>query len=291
MRYRQYSYRLFSHFIAVMLSFTGCAEQIQKPTRVCPGKETVAESLSILMSRSQSAVPLKANGQCRLLYYVEGKKHEENFPVKVWMNPPAEIYLQGDVAFDPRGIVLGSNKNEFWLAIRLKEISSYWRGRWEHINYLDELMISPKLVLEGFGIIALGNVGNGDQNWSLSKKETFDVLTRRNDKGAIIKKIYVYNCDYSVRKIEYFDLDGQAKIIAELDRYEQISDGFFVPMFIKITKRGESVRDLDSVTVELATVKSDSFNEKKRNLLFRPPDTDGFKHVYINMSGKWIEQR
>jgi len=278
----------------ILIFESGCAEQIQKPRRVCPGKETVAESLSVLMSRSQSAVPLKANGQCCLLYYVEGKKHEENFPVKVWVNPPAEICLQGDVAFDPRGIVLGSNENEFWLAIRLKEISSYWQGRWEQINYLDELMISPRLVLEGLGIIAVGSDGNGDQNWSLSKKEAFDVLTRHeagNDKVGIIKKIYIYDCDYLVRKIEYFNVNRQAQIIVELDKYEQVVEEFFVPRSIKITKYGESVEDLTSITFSLTSVKSDSFSVKQRNFLFTHPEPKGFKHVFVNVDGNWIEQK
>ena len=291
MYYRLYSYRLLFHLAAVILILTGCAEQIQKPRQVCPGKETAIEALSVLKSRSQNMVPLKANGQCRLLYYVEQKKHEENFPVKVWVNPPAELFLQGDVAFDPKGIVLGSNENEFWLAIRLKEISSYWWGRWEQINYLDELMISPRLVLEGLGVIAVGSVGNGDEGWLLSKKEVFDVLTRRNNKVGIIKKIYIYNCDYLLRKIEYFDVNRQAQIIVELDKYERVSEEFSVPRLIKIITHGASVDDSVSVTVRLTSVKSASFSAKQRNLLFTRPEKDGFKHVYINMGGKWIEQQ
>jgi len=277
--------------VAVALLLAGCAQQIRQPTQVCPGKETVAESLSILRSRSQSAVPLKANGQCHLLYYVEGKKHEENFPVKVWVNPPTEIYLQGDVAFDPRGIILGSNENEFWLAIRLKEISSYWQGRWEQINYLDELMISPRLVLEGLGIIAVGSDGNSNESWSLSKKEVFDILTRRDDKVGIIKKIYIYNCDYSVRKIEYFDPNRQAQIIVELDKYERVSEQFSVPGIIKIITHGAGVDESVSVTVNLTSVKSVSFTEKQREQLFAPLKKSGFKHIFTNVGGKWIEQR
>jgi len=279
------------HFAAAILILTGCTPEIQKPTRICPGKETAIEALSALRPHSQNTVPLKANGRCLLEYYAEGKKHKENFPVKLWVNPPAEIYLQGDVAFDPKGIVLGSNENEFWLAIRLKEISSYWWGRWEQINYLDELMISPKLVLEGLGIIAVGSDGNGDESWSLSKKEFFDVLTKRDDKVGVIKKIYIYNCNYLIRKIEYLDVNRQAQIMVELDKYEQISEKFSVPRIIKITRRGESVRDLDSVTVRLTSVKPASFSAKQRNLLFTRPEMKGFKHVYINMGGKWIEQQ
>ena len=291
MNYQQYSYRLFFHLAVGTLILTGCTPEIKKPTQVCPGKETAIEALSILRSQSKNIVPLRANGQCRLLYYVEQKKHEENFPVKVWVNPPVELFLQGDVAFDPKGIVLGSNENEFWLAIRLKEISSYWWGRWEQIKYLDELMISPRLVLEGLGIIAAGSYGNGDESWSLSKQEAFDVLTRHDDKVGIIKKIYIYNCDYLIRKIEYLDMNRQAQITVELDKYEQVSEEFSVPRIIKITRRGESVRDSDNVTVRLTSVKSASFSAKQRNLLFTRPEMKGFKHVYINISGKWIEQK
>lgn len=291
MKSRSYSYRLFFYLEAVILILTGCAEQMRKPMRVCPGKETAIEALSVLRSQAQNMVPLKSNGQCRFEFDDDGKPRKENFPVKLWFNPPTELHLQGDVAFDPRGIILGSNENEFWLAVRLKEISSYWRGGWREISHIDELMISPRLVLEAFGIAAVDSNENGYKIWTLSKNDSFDVLTRHDDKGGIIKKIYIYNCDYSVQKIEYFDVNGRAKVIVELNKYEQISDGFFVPMFIKITRCRESGRDSDSVTVKLTSVKPDSFNEKKRNLLFRPPEADGFKHVFINVNGKWIEQQ
>lgn len=291
MYYWQYSYRLFFHFAAAILILTGCAPEIQKPMQVCPGKKTVSEALSVLRSRSQNEVPLKANGQCRLEYYTDGKPKKENFPVRLWLNPPAEIYLRGDVAFDPKGIVLGSNENEFWLAIRLKEISSYWWGRWKETSQIDELIISPRLVLEALGIAAVGSEKTGAENWSLSKEGLYDVLTRRNGNGRIIKKIYIYNCDYSVRKIECFAVNGQAKVIVELDKYKQVVEGFFVPRIIKIVNSEESVRDSDSIIIRLTTVKSDSFSEKKRNLLFKRPETDRFKHVYINIGGKWIEQQ
>ena len=286
----QHNHRLFFGFAAIII-ISGCAPLERKPIPLYPGKESAAEALSILKSRSEGTVPIKANGRCHLLYYIEEKRHKEHFSVKIWAAPPAEIYLQGDVAFDPRGVILGSNENEFWLAVRLKEISSYWRGGWRDISHIDELMISPRLVLEAFGIAAVDSNENSYKSWTLSKKEAFDVLARHDGKGGIIKKIYIYNCDYSVQRIEYFDVNGRVKVIVELDKYEQISDGFFVPMFIKITRHGESVRDLDSVTIKLTSVKPDSFNEKKRNLLFRPPQADGFKYVFINVNGKWIEQK
>ncbi|MCJ7729129.1 MAG: hypothetical protein MUO27_04525, partial [Sedimentisphaerales bacterium] len=111
---------------AALLFVAGCQPPQQKKASVCPGKSAAADALSALSSQARKAVPLKATGQCLLEYYVEGKKHRENFPIKLWVNPPVEVYLQGEVAFDPRGLVLGSNESEFWLAVKPDEISSYW---------------------------------------------------------------------------------------------------------------------------------------------------------------------
>jgi len=206
------------------------------------------------------------------------------------VNPPAEICVQGDVAFDPRGIVLGSNEQEFWLTIRLKEISTCWRGSWAEAGYVDGLMINPKVVLEAFGIMA----SDSNESWSLSKEKTFDVLTKSDEQAEIIRKIYVDNCNYFVRKIEYHNLElktKNSKLIVELDKYEQVVKEFFVPKSIKITKYGESVKDLTSITFSLTSVKSDSISSKQRNLLFTHPEPKGFKHVFINVDGNWIEQK
>ncbi len=196
---------------------------------VCPGKESVAEAISVLMSRAQNMVPLKANGQCLLEYYVEGKKHKENFPVKLWVNPPAEVYLQGDIAFNPRGLVLGSNEREFWLSIKPQEISSYWWGLWSEGGYNEKLVISPKIMLEALGIAAVDSDEPGEKNWSLSKENGFDVLTNRSDGDRSIKKLYISNCDYLVRRIEYFYTNGEMMVTAELEKYKEVLKGIFVP--------------------------------------------------------------
>ena len=298
--------RLFLIAAAEMLILGGCAAQIQKPVRVCPGKESIAESLFLLRVQSENAVPLKANGQCFLQYYAEDRKpKKENFPVKLWVNPvrnprqqgadvrrltsngvnpPVEIYMQGDVAFDPKGIVLGSNEEEFWLAVRLKEVSCYWWGRWSERDYPEKLMISPKLVLEALGAAAAGD----EEGWSLSKEGAFDVLTKQE--GDIkTKKIYINNCDYLVRKIEYFDVNGQAAAVAELDKYKEISKNFFVPSIVKIVSRTDGNEE-DSVQITLSSVKPANFTDKQRKRLFIRPQEQGVKHIYKIVDGNIIEQ-
>jgi hypothetical protein len=306
--------RLLLTVTSVMLIFAGCAAQIQKPVRVCPGKESIAESLSSLRLQLENAVPLKANGQCLLQYYAEDRKpKKENFPVKLWVNPPVEIYMQGDVAFDPKGVILGSNEDEFWLAVRLKEVSGYWWGRWSEKDYPEKLMISPRLVLEALGASAFANASVfasavaeamadeqatpdttadkpavGDEGkWSLSNEGAFDVLTQQEG-GAKTRKVYINNCDYLVRKVEYFGGDDRAAIVMELDKYEKITKDFSVPGVIKITNCASGNKG-DSVQITLSFVKPANFTDKQRGRLFIRPQAQGFQHIYKIVDGKIIE--
>jgi len=277
--------KLIVFVVAVILILAGCAPRMQEPMWVCPGKESATEALSILRSRSQNTVPMKANGQCLLKYYVEGKPYKENFPVKLWVSPPNRIRLQGDVAFNPKGIVLGSNEDEFWLVMKPKEIRSYFWGQWAEGNCLEKMMISPELVLEALGIVEV----SGEEDWSLSNEGVFDVLTKRNEQNGVIKKMYVYSCDYLVRRIEYFDANGQALVIAELGKYKEVSKGFFVPAVIKIVRRTDGDSE-DSFKITLGSVKPVNFSEKQKRLIFARPKPRGFKHIYKIIDGEMIEQ-
>jgi hypothetical protein len=283
--------------VAVALLLFGCGEQVQKPLPICPGRESAAEALSVLQSHLQNASPLKASGSCVLQYYAEGKQRAERFPVKLWLNPPQELFLQGDVAFDPQGVVLGTNQDEFWLAIRLKEVSSYWWGRWQETGQFNQLVIDPKMMLEGLGIPALDS--DKSEDWSFTKQGAFDVLTMRSDqavpakgpRSAGTKRIHIYSCDYLVRKIEYLDIRGQAAVVAELDKYEQVRQDFFVPTIVKIIHRGASAAESVTITVTLTSVKSADITSKLRTYLFTRPEPKGFKHIYRVLGGKVVEEQ
>jgi hypothetical protein len=276
------------YLVAAFLIVAGCQPPQQKKAPVCPGKSAAADALSALSSQAQKAVPLKATGQCILEYYVEGKKHRENFPIKLWVNPPVEVYLQGEVAFDPRGLVLGSNESEFWLAVKPDEISSYWWGLWSEESYNERLMISPKIVLEALGIVALDSSRDSEANWSLSKERSFDVLTKSDDEGRPVKKIYIDTCDYLVRKIEQL-INGTATVVAELQNYKELAPDVFVPVKIKVANVAGANKG-DSVAITLQSIKTAEFSEKLRSRLFIRPDYQGFKHIYRVIGGSIIEQ-
>ena len=271
--------------VGAILILAGCAPQMRTPKKICPGKDSVAEVLAALQSQAQKAVSLRASGQCRLEFYVEGKKkpHKENVDIGLRVNPPAEIYLWGDKPLVSKAIVLGSNEQEFWLAIRPKSL--YGWGKWSEQSSTGGLIIDPRTLLEAFGMSEV----DAEQDWSLSSEGAFDVLTRR-DRGAVTKKIYIYSCEYQVSKIELFDSTGQVAACAELDNYEEVSEGFYVPAWIHITTfTQDKTRDPLTITLRLKSIAS---HEKWADIIFelkRPPPKR-FKNVYRIVGGKLIEE-
>ncbi|MGD0553085.1 MAG: hypothetical protein ABSB25_10610 [Sedimentisphaerales bacterium] len=266
----------------LMLFFAGCAVQ---PMHHCPGKTTADEAIAVLKSRREKAAPVRATGQCLLQYHAEGKVRKENFPVNLWVNPPDEIYLRGDVAFDATGLVFGSNADEFWFWLKPKEISSYWSGAWSQAGIWNGLAASPMIALEAFGAV---DIRNGD--WTLSRNGNLDLLTLRNDRGVIIQKIYIEPCDYVVIKMERFDESGDIYLRADFSGYEKTAEGFLTPSRIKIvavSKKGEE----DSADISLVSVKTTELNAQQRQRLFVRPLPRGFDHIYRVIDGKTIEQK
>lgn len=253
--------------------------------RRCPGKTTADEAIAVLKLRREKAVPIRTTGQCLLRYHAEGKIRKENFPVKLWVNPPYEIYLQGDVAFDATGLVFGSNADEFWFWLKPGEVSSYWSGKWSQAGIWNGLAVSPMIVLEAFGAV---DIRQGD--WTLSRDGNFDLLVLRNDRGVIIQKIYVEPCDYAAAKIERFDESGDIYLKAEFSGYEKTVEGFLTPSRIKIVAVSSQGGE-DSVEITLSSVKTTELSVQQRQRLFVRPLPRGFNHIYQVIDGEAVEQK
>jgi hypothetical protein len=265
----------------LVLLFAGCAAQ---PMHHCPGKTTADEAMAVLKSRREKVLPIRATGQCLLRYHTEGKVRKENFPVKLWVNPPYEIYLQGDVAFDATGLVFGSNAEEFWFWLKPKEVSSYWSGKWSQAGILNSLAVSPVIVLEAFGAV---DMRQGD--WTLSHYGNLDLLVLRNDRSVIIQKIYIEPCDYAVTKTERFDESGDIYLKAEFAGYEKTANGFLVPSRVKIVTVSEEGSE-DSADISLSSVKPTELSAQQSQRLFVRPLPRGFGHIYTVIDGKAVEQ-
>jgi len=273
--------------ILVMLVLAGCGPDIAEPLRICPGAESAAEAVSVLQSQSHKTVSLKANGRCVAQFYVEGsdKPRRESFAVKLWFEPPARFRLQGDVVFNARGVDLGANGGEFWLAMKPKELgNSYFWGRWDGRAGLDGLKISPKILLEAFGVVEISDAGR----WSLSSEGPFDVLTRREPAGLITKRMYIYGCDYRLRKIEYF-ADGAVAVVLQLDGYKDVCEAVAAPRVIRLVSFNGQGRE-DSFEITLDSVRQVNFSAKLQKALFSRPGQRGFEHIYEIVGSKSLEQ-
>jgi len=195
--------------------------------------------------------------------------------------------MQGDVAFDPKAIVLGANQTEFWLAIRPDRISTYWWGKWADQSLLANLPLSPTILLEAIGVADI----QPEANYSLQNRGPFDILTRTGRDARPVKKIYAHTCDYRVRKIEYFGPDNRVAAVAELENYEKVAEGFSVPTLITVTSPADADKNasLRSVKIELRSLKPIELGDRKRRLIFRRPEPRGFKHEFIIIDGKPVE--
>jgi len=274
--------------IATISVSAGCGPRPKEPLPICPGAVSIDQSLHSLRLHNRSATPLKANGQCRLVYHDEkGKLQKENFPIKLWVSPPHDVYMQGDVAFDPKAIILGANKTEFWLTIRPDRISTYWWGKWAEQSRLANLPLSPRILLEALGVVDIQPAAN----YSLQNRGPYDILTQTDDNKSPVKKIYAHTCDYLVRKIEYCGEDGCIVAVAELENYHKIAEGFSVPRLITVTSPTDHQKNaaLNSVRIELRSPKPTELGDRQRKLIFSRPRAHGFQHEFVIIDGKPVE--
>jgi hypothetical protein len=267
----------------------GCAAPGRARLPVCPGKANAGEALAALSSHAGQAVPFRANGQILVTYHAPdgGKEKRHNLPMTLWFDPPWQTYIQGSIAVDPKAVVIGSNRQNFWLALRPEEVSSLYIGDWSQGRDVEGLMMSPRVILEAFGIVTANEPNEG--RWSLKNEGTFDVLTECNEAGRLLKRIHVYACDYTIHKIEYFDEQEKEIAVAELDGYKPLTEGFQVPTRVHATVVGPDKRR-DSLDIKVSSTRPMEFSPRQRAVIFTPPKPEDFKHVYTLEDGRWMSQ-
>ena len=103
------------------------------------------------------------------------------------------------------------------------------------------------------------------------------------------KRVHIYNCDYSVRKIEYFDDQGRTLVVAELDKYKDPGNEVEVPTVIRFVRSDSRGRE-ESFRIRLDSVKAVKPFGRKSDKLFAPPTPRGFEHVYRIVDGEMVEE-
>lgn len=268
-----------------VLFLVGCTPPVEKKLLFCPGASSFDEATEKVLANSKNIVPFRVNGKCQSRFYDDGKKYQENFGIKVWAEPPNRLRLQGDIFLDPKGIVLGANEREFWFSIK-PQMSTYVWGLWSQQSSVSTGLINPATLLEAVGTLKVED----RKQWTLSNDRTFDILTKTNDKGRTVKKIYIYCCDYLVKKIEYYGKDNKAVLIANLDEYRKLGESFFVPGVIELVTFNENGNE-NSFKMTFDAYKPYEFTEKQKEALFVRPEPRGFKNVYQIINNKAVEQK
>jgi hypothetical protein len=271
-------------FVALFLG--GCGPQRPEPYVDCPSAGLASVSLAKLQAQSAGAMMIYATGDCRLVFYRKGKPHPEEVDIRLWFNPPDEICIQGDIALLSNAIVLGSNSDEFWLVIKPKQISRYYWGTWAENPNVDELPVSPRLILDAFGLFEAQ--GPNDRGaWSLETSGRQDVLTLRDEDGMAVKSLHIDRCDYFVRKVDYYS-DGRTTVTMELDKYRKVSEEFSVPGRIKMIRNRADGKE-ESAMITLGSAKPKPLGDKARDKLFNRRELREIRNEYMVIDGRPIK--
>jgi hypothetical protein len=254
--------------------FVGCAPEKPQPVRQCPGKDSTEQALDALQISASQLRPFVAYGSGKVSFYEENqsKPRNERIPtIKLWFEPPWSMRFWGDVAFNPRGLDVGSNEREFWLAAKPKEIGNvYIWGLWSEQTDATDMILSPRVLLQALGVLETRD----DEVWSFSPDKSGDILALYNADGRIVRKVHIDNCQYRISSIEYFNRQQELSTTLRLGDYRDI-DGMFVPAEITITNHDYDGTE-DTFEIRLKSIRP---ADKIKKGVFERPDTKGFEEV------------
>jgi hypothetical protein len=259
---------------AIAVVLVGCQPEKPEPVRQCPGKGSTEQALDALQVSASQLRPFVAYGGGQVSFYEEkkSKPRNEKIPtIKLWFEPPGNMRFWGDVAFNPRGLDVGSNEREFWLAAKPKEIGNvYIWGLWSKQTDATEMMLSPKVLLQALGVIE----ARDEQVWSFLPHKSGDVLNLYNADGRIVRKVHIDNCQYRISSIDFYSHKQELTTTLRLGNYRDI-EGMFVPAEITIVNHNYDGTE-DTFEIRLKSIRPE---DKIKKGIFERPDTKGFEEI------------
>ena len=229
-----------------------------------------------------------------LTYHVPDKRTAEryNLLLEVRFNPPAEIYVQGSVSTNARAVIMGSNREQFWLALSPEEISSYYLGRMEEVRDFEGQVIgmSPQVVLEAFGIVA---EPNGESDAAPGRCRTRDPTTfspAGTRPGGRSNVCTSTRATTAYTRSSTSTAGARSIAVAQLGDYEPVGGG--VPRADPDADRLHGPRRAEGLHGDRAQGPrtTTEFNERQRETFFTPPDADKFDNIYRYEAGQWLLQ-
>ena len=222
-----------------------------------------------VIDANQNIKPISASGKCTITWYEKNKKRTEAPDIQLRFVPPYNVYFAGSI-LGQESFRVGLNDNQFWY--RVKPTSQfYYGGRIYAQRCRNNHLINPATLLEALGIVSV------DDSWEFSKGHYEDILTKKNDKGKPVKKIYINQCSYRISRVEYYEDGDMPLVTTVLGDYTE-TDGLTVPTQIDIMSH-----DLDGVSVEIRLRGVKLFEPTSTQLngkLFKMPSMDGYENIY-----------
>lgn len=254
--------------LGVLLCLAGCYPQMSNPSSQPSEQASAAEALALLQAQADKVMSLKIYAQCRMgLPNEDGVlKEQPPFDVRIYLDPPYNVYMDGIVGMGASGKVeMGSNAEFFWMGIKL-EMDEFWWGRWDKTSNHEDMQVSPKAMMEALGVLQLGDPAS----WSLSKQQDLDVLTQVGPTGQIIRQIKMKPGESVPQRIEYYNRQGEISLVVELAQYATLPNGFKVPQEIGISAfQADQCSHYVRLSVRRDGVKKKTYSEKLRQNIFR----------------------
>ncbi|MCK4999773.1 MAG: hypothetical protein KAS23_09565, partial [Anaerohalosphaera sp.] len=162
------------------------------------------------------SLPVQGRGKCRVSWIEDNKTKDYDLQVDLRFCPPDRLYLNGTY-LSKEYLRAGTNAEEFWL--RMKEMEIYQWGKWEDAQACpSHQLMNPANLLDALGQVKI------DESYKLSNEGAYDVFTLTDEVGLKVKRVYVYCCEYTVRKIEYYGGDGLVSVSIDLDDYTTVDE-------------------------------------------------------------------
>jgi hypothetical protein len=255
----------FLFFIIGLIFLTGCAAS----KRACPPLATATEAVAVLKEYSAGLKPLKSTGSCSLNYTDEkGEKFAQSFPVRIWFVNSKKFCLYGDVMFDPKAVCFAVTSDKYWTYA--KPLGIYITGK---VNTETEDYFSNPTVLVDF----LGPVSEDCLEIALAESKDNSILTCRDSRGCISRKIFIDHCSRVVKKIEYFNCAEKPVFVVESDEYKNVAgERFSFPRKLNY-KYLNGQNHGDRMQIKLDSVQSWKQLPGQVEALFRPPDANSFQ--------------
>jgi hypothetical protein len=282
---------------AMMAGSSGCGERKAVHEKICPGKTSAAEVLAVFAQRNKALTTFKASGKAVYHYIDNDKPRSESVKLIVQIDPPSRMSVVGNSVIG-RVVQMGANDREFWLAVRPKEISKYLWGDWSGRDNestavkqcVDKFWFGPARWYEALGLIDAN--GGPAGTWKLSSWGGYDVLEKIGPNGKFVKRVYIYNCDYTVREIDYYDSMGIIIAVTEMSDYVAVegAQDWKVPSKLRLVTAADTPAE-QALEIELSNAAKAQFNDRQLELLFKRPAMGGFDHILkMGSDCEFVEQ-